>query len=114
MLTFTRGDGITLPLRLRNRQGAYVDLTGATFEGEVLDKYGQAIILANDLFTPNADQVSAGTKGKLELELESDTTIDFLEGRGCELVVRVSQNGTVVAYRARILEILPPGARRPR
>ncbi len=111
MITYTRGDSLRIPLKFKNRQGELMDLTGATFVAVFLDQYGKELEY-NDHIEPHANQTT--NTGEATLELADDETADHLEGRGCELCIRVSQNGDELTYRARQLECLPRPPRKPR
>ena len=107
--TFTLGDDVAKPIRIK-RNGAYLDITGYSFETYFRDADGEIYTVPNEDHEIDEDQEI--NTGRLVINIASAVTATFKAVNQGTLIVKVTNpSGKSVHYRGTgilyILEVTP-------
>ena len=105
-ITITQGDTPTLVLTAQTGSGANFDLTGASFQTQIMGLNGAIATFGNSKHTADPDQTTY--TGKYTLTLTAADTQSILAGTDREVVTKVTQGSVVTYFHGRnLLTVLP-------
>lgn len=105
-VTITQGDTPTITLTAQTGSGTNFDLTGATFQTQILGPNGTIATFANSKHTADPDQTT--NTGKFTLTLTAADTALIGVGVDREIVTKVTQGSSVTYFHGvKVLTVLP-------